>query len=454
MVKHLKTDKQTADDLGLFGTPGKPSIYRLFNRTRTHGGAVRLEALFREPLSDENEINKRASTYRFFSDSAYRFPVDAATVGTVAHYMQNDDVRSQLQVGSQSLGQRFMDLVAVDSDEKFVRDGVYASVRLYHVIRSFLEELGEPEAMGPYGENYKKLLGLLDAPAFTDIRDYSNPDDPKIPIVRLADIDKRIRFTEREKTLRLLDEIYDLDVLIAVGQVARDRGFSFATAHPRESDILRFKNVYHPHVENAITNNLDMDNDNILFLTGANMAGKSTLIRSLGIALYLGHMGFPVAASQLDFSVRDGIYTSINLADNLAEGSSHYYTEVLRVKDVAYALHAGNRLLVIFDEIFRGTNVKDAYDATIALIRSFARCTGSSFIISTHIMEAGEHLQKEDLPISYQYLPTEMQGNTPVYTRVLQEGITDDRQGMIIIENEGILEMLDKELETQEGVTT
>jgi DNA mismatch repair ATPase MutS len=174
------------------------------------------------------------------------------------------------------------------------------------------------------------------------------------------------------------------------------------------------------------------------------MAGKSTLMRSIGVALYVGHMGLPVAAEQFEFAVRDGIYTSINLADNLSQGASHYYAEVLRVKEVAKELSGQSQLFVIFDELFRGTNVKDAYDATIALTSAFAAHRGSQFIISTHIMEAGEVLQQRTLPISYQFLPTELRNNTPFYNRVLREGITGDRQGMIIIQNEGILDMLDE----------
>ncbi len=181
------------------------------------------------------------------------------------------------------------------------------------------------------------------------------------------------------------------------------------------------------------------------------MAGKSTLMKSVGIALYLGHMGFPVAAEAFEFAVRDGIYTSINLADNLSMGASHYYAEVLRVKEVTSALHEGKQLFIVFDELFRGTNVKDAYDATIALTTAFCNKRSSQFIISTHIMEAGEVLQKQPLPIRYQYLPTEMKGNTPVYTRVLKNGITADRHGMVIIHNEGILEMLDAGIKKVEG---
>jgi DNA mismatch repair ATPase MutS len=176
------------------------------------------------------------------------------------------------------------------------------------------------------------------------------------------------------------------------------------------------------------------------------MAGKSTLMKSIGIALYLGHMGFPVAAKDFEFAVRDGLFTSINLSDNLSQGASHYYAEVLRVKEVALSLQSGKKLFVIFDELFRGTNVKDAHDATIAITKAFTFKTGSQFIISTHIMEAGEILDKEVSHIKYQFLPTEMKGSIPTYPRVLKNGITSDRQGMIIIQNEGVLELLENGL--------
>jgi DNA mismatch repair ATPase MutS len=178
----------------------------------------------------------------------------------------------------------------------------------------------------------------------------------------------------------------------------------------------------------------------MVFLTGANMAGKSTFMKSFGIAVYMAHMGFPVAAAALDFSVRDGLYSSINVADNLAQGYSHFYAEVLRVKTVAEAVSSGKYLIVLFDELFKGTNVKDAYDATLACTRSFSDYRNSCFIISTHIIEVGEALSAG--AIQFSYLPTVMEGHIPRYTYRLAEGITNDRHGMMIIENEKILELL------------
>jgi DNA mismatch repair ATPase MutS len=343
-------------------------------------------------------------------------------------------------------------MMAADAGHVFVHDGIQACLQMFHRLDQFMRQIAAEASGSAYAAAFTKLSELLHAPAFAGIRQHAAPGfEVKLSTAALADLDKQVRFDRREQSLELLDLLYELDACLSVGQVARKRGFKFALALPRESGRLHYEQVYHPHVEGAIANDLYLNSDhNVLFLTGANMAGKSTLMKSIGIALYLGHMGFPVAAAEFEFAVRDGIYTSINLADNLNAGASHYYAEVLRVKEVAAELQAGRQLFVIFDELFRGTNVKDAYDATIALTRAFSKKRGSQFIISTHIMEAGEVLQKEPLSIQYQFLPTAMKGNVPVYTRILQKGITADRQGMIIIQNEGILEMLDAGIKEKE----
>ncbi|WP_127132895.1 MutS-related protein [Pseudoflavitalea rhizosphaerae] len=448
----LKTDEQTMSDLSIFGRSGKASIFDLYNKTTTQGGSARLNHLFRHPLSDEKLINEKAAIFRFFASRELLFPVDSESIGGIVYYLQNDDVRSQLQLGGQSFGQLFKDMVAADASQVFVNDGVQAVLRMFYKLDQFTKQLSPVVEGSAYALAFEKLEDAINAQELALVRQhFSSKFEVKLSPGVLSELDKLVRFEQREKLLFILDLLYDLDVYVSVGQVARKRGFNFAKAMPKESGTLLYEQVYHPQVEGAIANDIHLNFDsNVLFLTGANMAGKSTLMKSIGIALYLAHMGFPVAARRFEFSVRDGIFTSINLADNLSMGASHYYAEVLRVKEVAQALSEGKQLFVIFDEMFRGTNVKDAYDATIAITKAFCKKSGSQFIISTHIMEAGEILQKETLPIKYQYLPTEMKGGAPVYTRVLKDGITADRQGMIIIQNEGILEMLDAGLKRKE----
>jgi DNA mismatch repair protein MutS len=196
-------------------------------------------------------------------------------------------------------------------------------------------------------------------------------------------------------------------------------------------------------VADAVPNTLRIAWDsNVIFLTGANMAGKSTLMKAMGIAIYLAHMGFPVAAGKMTFAVRDGLYTTINLPDDLSSGNSHFYAEVMRVKTVAKELGTAKKLFVIFDELFRGTNVKDAHEATIAITEAFAEKRNCMFVVSTHIIEAGEVLRQKCKNINFVFLPTLMNGNIPVYTYTLEKGITADRHGMVIINNEGIIEII------------
>jgi len=104
-------------------------------------------------------------------------------------------------------------------------------------------------------------------------------------------------------------------------------------------------------------------------------------------------MGFPVPAKEMEFSVRDGIYATINLPDNLSMGYSHFTPEVLRVKKMLNNYTCLKICSLFLMKLFRGTNVKDAYDATVALTFAFAQKRNSMFVVSTHILEAGETLK-------------------------------------------------------------
>jgi putative mismatch repair-like protein len=237
-----------------------------------------------------------------------------------------------------------------------------------------------------------------------------------------------------------------MDVYIAVARVAKERGFAFASVCPGERNVLKIKGAFHPFLKKPKGNTLEVDeNSNVIFLTGANMAGKSTFMKTFSIAIFLAHVGFPVPAEAMEFSVRNGMFTTINLPDNLSMGYSHFYAEVLRLKKVVMQLQQTKKLVIVFDELFRGTNVKDAYDATLAVTEAFAGVPDCLFLISTHIIEVGVVLKERCKNIRFVYLPTKMEGGKPVYTYQLTEGITNDRHGMIIINNEKIIDIINGE---------
>lgn len=173
------------------------------------------------------------------------------------------------------------------------------------------------------------------------------------------------------------------------------------------------------------------------------MAGKSSLLKAIAITAYLAHVGFPVSASTCRISVLAGICTTINLSDSLNLGYSHFYAEVARIKFIAEKLKDHNNMLVIFDELFRGTNIKDAYDGSLAIITAFSKIKTCFFGISTHIIEIAEYINNIKLEgIQFQQLEIIVENNSLQYTYQLKEGISDKRIGMQIIEKEGILDII------------
>ena len=469
------TDQQTLNDLTIFGRHGGDSVYGLFNRTVTRNGAALLEEMFRHPLSDAAAIQQRSAAFQYFLSRGVIFPFRSELFDIAEYYLSVTDERTRLSAERQTLGSRITGLVAEDNEYKHIYKGVTALVEIVQGLHAFVGAAsaeafspgaGEPgvplssvapgsglpssvrasspgarELHSPYREEKEALGSLLAGEALQSLLEEDLKS--RLPFTRIVAYDGALRFRHRVVVRRLLQCIYRLDVHISVGRVAAERNFSFPLALPPERRRLYLQGVYHPLVPNAVPNTLEITPDNhVLFLTGANMAGKSTFMKALGISLFLAHMGFPVPAARMEFSVLDGMYTTINLPDNLGMGASHFYAEVLRVKKVAKELGGDKKLFVLFDELFRGTNVKDAYEATVALTSAFARRRDSFFVISTHIIEAGKVLTATDAGIRPLYLPTRMQGNQPVYTYQLAEGITADRHGMIIINNEKIPAML------------
>jgi DNA mismatch repair ATPase MutS len=172
------------------------------------------------------------------------------------------------------------------------------------------------------------------------------------------------------------------------------------------------------------------------------MAGKSTFLKSVGLMIYLSHIGFPVPAKKLKTSVYNGIVTTINLSDNLNLGYSHFYSEVNRIKETILKIKEKEKLFIIFDELFRGTNVKDAFDASLLIIKSFAKIPNSTFFISTHITEVADKI-KDISNIHFRFFDSKLINNVPTYAYKLENGISYERMGMYILKHEKIIEILD-----------
>ena len=431
----FRIDKQTLNDLAILSAGANKSVYEIFNRTHTRGGAKLLEEMFQHPLSECDLIANRSAAIHYYQNCGMEFPFRAAIFDAIEFYL--DNTRSQLQHQNNTLEWKMKNLMGADTGYTWIQNGILGCLELLNTLNDFLSKTvdSDSKAVAEVNLNLRKLLDNEKWAWYSGKK--------KINYEQAVAYDRVFRFEERDSFYKMLHYVYLMDVYIAVARVAKERGFAFASVCPGERNVLKIKGAFHPFLKKPKGNTLEVDeNSNVIFLTGANMAGKSTLMKSFGIAVYMAHMGFPVAARSMRFTVQDGMYTSINVPDNINMGYSHFYAEVLRVKKVAIEVSLSKRLVVIFDELFKGTNVKDAYDATFAVTSALTKRHACSFMISTHIIEVGQDLSKSCDNVTFAYLPTVMNGSVPTYTYKLEPGITNDKHGMIIINNERIVELI------------
>lgn len=435
------TDQQTLNDLNLLGKHRRGSIFSLFCKVHTTGGERLLERFFRHPLTDAAAINERSGLFRYFAGMGLVFPLSGAQVEAMESYLEGPGRGNFPAAVWHSVRGKAMETLVRDETYGVLREGLLAAVNGLYVLYVFLRELAARDATGPYAGKARAAMAVLeDRQLATALNDDESDDWSLLTVARYDHLLRRRLRPGLESVRSVLSE---LDVFIGVGQLARANGWGYARALPPADNVIWIEGMRHPALSHAVGNSVVLGKDlNMLFLTGANMAGKSTFMKAFGVSLYLAHMGFPVAAAEMAFSVRDGLFSSINVADDLSQGHSHFYAEVLRVKHVAQAVSEGRRLVVLFDELFKGTNVKDAYDGTLAVTEAFARYRRCAFIISTHIVEAGQALRQRWENLRFAYLPTVLEEGRPRYPYVLQEGIAADRVGMTIIENEGILDII------------
>ncbi|WP_183573607.1 MutS-related protein [Mucilaginibacter sp. X5P1] len=440
-------DKQTLEDLNMLGKYKQHSIFSLFNKVRTAGGEQLLQKMFQNPLDDPESINMRSETFKYFQGKQTTFPFSNEQFGMMENYLNGSTSNNYPVTLLILTKKKLMATIVQDEEYPKLQNGLQQTIALLNSCKTFISQLKDDEKKEQYHPFQGELLtakNILNDPKLEWLSEEQTIATP-YTLQKSARYDHLLRYTMRSALQTVMEIFYQLDVYITVANLAKEKGFSYAIALPKENNCLTATSLRHPNIHKAVANPVSFNQDsNMIFLTGANMAGKSTFMKAFGINVYLAHMGFPVAAMDMQFSVKQGIYSSINVPDNLDMGYSHFYAEVLRVKKVAEEVNDEKDLVIIFDELFKGTNVKDAYDATLAVTAAFSEYRNCLFIISTHIIEAGEVLNKQS-NIRSLYLPTIMSGNIPTYTYQLTEGISSDRHGMMIIENEGILKMLEEE---------
>ena len=434
----FEIDKQTICDLELFDkAKDQKSIFSLFQFTKSVGGSDQLKYLFSNPLNDVTLIEERISTIRFFQENVFDINIDKECLHFAEHYLIQGNVPVRFSVGNSIVNKLFYK--NQPNVQFIIERGIRYLITFLNEIYTFLKEL----------ENTNNEFvnccrqSVIDKIENTPLRIVFNfKSRIRLFHYEYFKLDYIFRNSEISNIRSILFLIYEIDALKSLAFATEKYGFAYPHFIER-SNYMNIQGLFHPLLENPVANDFDFETGkNLFFLTGPNMAGKSTFLKSLSIAVYLSHLGFPVPAKNMETSLFNGLLTTINLSDNINKGYSHFYNEVLRVKFVAERINQVGNLFIVFDELFRGTNVKDAYDASLAVISAFSRLQKGTFAISTHIIEIAEKLN-DNQSIFFRFFEANLVDDKPQYNYKLKEGVTNERIGMYILKKEKVLETIE-----------
>ena len=431
------TDRQTIEDLNLLGRFKKDSVINIFDRTSTRQGRQMLENMFRNPMVVAEQINSRSRMFAYYKGVECEFPFVEEQVELIEYFLN-------LNNGGTSAGAimlyKVRQVFANDKHYEKLQESIHMITDVILKMDTLLKSL--PAENCPIADDIKLFSSVFNNAVLEEVSRIRSMKGG-MSVGKTIKADRLFRVSLRNGIDMMMDLIGRLDVCLSVGAAARERNFGFAEAVESKERYVDMKSVWHPSLLKPVANDLRIDSEhNVFFLTGVNMAGKSTFMKAVSIAYYLAQMGFPVPVEMMTFTPVDGIYTSINVPDDISQGYSHFYAEVLRVKGIAQKVSEGLNLFIIFDELFKGTNVKDAYDATLAVTDAYASHRNCLYIISTHIVEVGPALAEKCGNVQFRFLAAQMDGNRLVYPYKLAEGISADRHGMTIIMNERILDII------------
>lgn len=438
----MRIDKTTLHDLSVF-LPGGGGIFGLIDYTTTHTGRESLRRMIHNPPAGIDALQEVQDTIRFWTGNLHQWPqvISNGTMVMLEKFFQSGDSSGTTPSGISLLFNTFFQKL-LNRSEYFhtqfslshVADLVNGCIALCRLI----EDASLPALL------HRELSAMqqeLDHPLTAEIQRL----DKNTAYKDLARLSYAVRRDMKHAITRLMQHYARIDAWQSMARATLLHHWTFPKLLPGDTPVLETKGLYHPLLEKPTSYDTGFHTQkNFMVLTGANMSGKTTFMRALGVAALLAHVGMGVPAAALRISFLEGIITNMHVEDNLLRGESYFFAEVQRMKLTAEKLiHPGTHL-VLMDELFKGTNVHDAFECTRGVMEGLLRHPSHLMVLSTHLYEAAQHFQNRE-GMLFAYFVTEMkEDHNYHFTYQLKEGISGDRIGYRILQQAGVLDLLNR----------
>lgn len=436
----MLVDKVTLNDLSIFHTDEEQSVFHHLNFTNTNGGRAYLKHLLANPLNSIESIVDTQKTIGHLQTVAEQWPINPSNGSIMVLEKFYDTQIDRYPAFPETFNSLFYQYFH-KSDYSLTLFTVQHSIDFLkglQIISNLISTNEEGKQLAKIAQRIQLILNK------EPIQTMIGKDRNKLTSTEVLTYANFIRFHFKSQAFELFELYYKLDAYLSLAKAGIQYGFCFPSITNQEQPFVDAEGLFHFMLPTPIAYKVNLSiNDNFLFLTGANMAGKSTFIKAAGVAVYLAHIGMGVPANKMKLSYFDGLLSNIQVTDNIAKGESFFFNEVQRIKNTILKINDGKKWLILIDELFKGTNQQDAVKCSTTVIEGLLKLKNALFILSTHLYEIGEPL-KQYSNIQFRYFETAVENDQLIFSYQLKEGISNDRLGYLILKREGVVALLEK----------
>ena len=326
----MEIDKTTLADLVIFDREDEFSIFNKINFTVTSRGKEQLKKNISSPLPNIEAIKDVQQTLLYILSKKEKWPlvISNGTIMVVERFYESniDPIPTKPNTVS-----AFSYKILHSHDFSLVKYSVRHAFDfikgMKQVVAFFLQD-DTPSLLKNQLENAKKIL---EKEALNIIAE--NKTAANLLPAQMLELAYFIRYKFKNNMLDLLSIFGKLDAWYGMSMAVEKYQLTMPSFIKDELPQLEAENLYHLMLHDPVSYNVQLNKSkNFLFLTGANMAGKSTFIKACGTAVYIAHTGMGVPAQHMKLSFFDGILSNINVIDNIARGESYFFNEVQRIK--------------------------------------------------------------------------------------------------------------------------
>ncbi len=235
-----------------------------------------------------------------------------------------------------------------------------------------------------------------------------------------------------------LESVGDVEALLSIGMRAYEQHQWEMPEITKERKVVGH-DLGHPllNANERVANTIQFGgNKNVLLITGSNMSGKSTFLRTVGINLVLAYSGAPVCAKKFCCPIMS-IYTSMRVKDDLENKISSFYAELIRIKKIVETASQGKEVFFLLDEIFKGTNSRDRHIGAKALIRTLSK-QNTLGLVSTHDLELAELAEESGARIANYHFREHYKDNKICFDYTLNSGVSTTFNAIYLMKQIGI----------------